>query len=247
MKKMFVIPSFIIIFLSISPISTIYAYQHDSIINNVLQSRKAIVHIRSIKSSIHKSPSASAAINPKTGRLLIARNIKSANFIKVGAGVIIDPTGLIVTNLHTVKFANKVFVKLYNEVVMNAKVVHLMPQHDLALIKIIPPFSLTKVKFANSNWVKLGDEVIHIGTSELLKETISGGKVTHLGVSYTPRKIVELIQVNINIYKGDSGGPLLNNRGQLIGMMVAKLRSRDKSSLAIPSNKIKKLYLDFTK
>ena len=56
-----------------------------------------------------------------------------------------------------------------------------------------------------------------------------------------------LKKININIYEGDSGGPLLNRAGALIGVMFAKKTDEDRSAFAIPSNKIKKLYFDYKK
>ena len=92
---------------------------------------------------------------------------------------------------------------------------------------------------------------IHIGNSDFWNESLVSGKITGLVGARLARnrknKIVELIRVNITVYKGDSGGPLLDKNGHLIGLMAAKLKNKERMSLAIPSNKIKKLYLDFVK
>ena len=223
----------------------------DSVINTAIKARASIVTVKALKTNFYQSPKTSAALDPATGRMIVARNLLSSNVLRTGAGVIVSSSGLIVTNLHTVLNANKLSVILHDQTSVGAQILHLLPQHDLALLKIDPPFGLQPVTFADSDTVKLGDAVTNIGNSELLKETISGGVITGLGTGYNKidgnQPTVELIEVNINLYKGDSGGPLLDKQGRLIGMIVAKLKNKDKAGFAIPSNKIKILYSDFIK
>ena len=221
-----------------------------SLIASALESKKSLVHITALQFAIKKSPHTSAALDPRTGRIIIAQKVIAAQASKTGAGVIISCDGLIVTNLHTVKGAEKIAVHLFNSRLTSAKVLHILPKHDLALLKIDAGFPLTPIEFADSNHVKLRDEVIVIGNSKFLKETLSGGRVIGIGTSHLIKnknlKSIELIEINIDLHKGDSGGPLLDRQGRLIGMIAAELRAKQ-SSFAIPSNKIKKLYLDFIK
>ena len=221
----------------------------DSVIDTAIKARESIVTVKALKTDFYQSPKASAALDPATGRVILAHKLLSSHALRTGTGVIVSSSGLIVTNLHTIINANKLSVILHDQTSAGAQILHLLPQHDLALLKINPPFGLQPVAFADSDTVKLGDAVTNIGNSELLKETISGGIVTGLGTGYhkveESRQTVELIEVNINLYSGDSGGPLLDKQGRLIGMIVAKLRNKDKASFAIPSNKIKILYSDF--
>ena len=225
------------------------AFSQESLIETALKARQSIVTVKARTTIAHKSPKASAAIDPQSGRMIVAQRVRAARFEQNGAGVIINPSGLIVTNLHIVRGAQKLGVRLFDNTSVGAKIVHLMPKHDLALIKIDPPYPLTPIEFVDSNTAQLGDQVINIGSSELLKETISGGRIIGLGTSTLSgdqnRKNVELIKVNMNLYKGDSGGPLLDKQGRFIGMIAAKLQHTDRAVFAIPSNKIKILYLDF--
>ena len=212
----------------------------DSVIESAIKARRSIVHIFAFQTQFFGSARASALLDPASGKMLIARNMKTLHAQKMGAGVIIDPAGMVVTNLHTVKFATELAVVLHDGTVLSGKILHLLPEHDLVLVKIDPPSPLEAIPFADSDAVQLGDAVINIGSSELLKETISGGRITRLGTIDTPDgPKVELIQVNIDLYKGDSGGPLLNREGALIGMIAAKLKNQNKATLAIPANKIK--------
>lgn len=218
------------------------SHARDSLIDVVTQANESLVTVKAFRTEIGGA-SAAVARDPKTGRILVARRAKAAQLSKQGAGVIIHPKGYIVTNLHTVKGAQKVGVALHNGKVLSARILELLPENDLALLMIDPPFDLKPIPIANSDRVRLGDEVINIGNSELLNRTISGGVVYRLGTVPNPdgSKSVELIQANMNLYKGDSGGPLLDKQGRLIGMIAAKYRSHEKATLAIPSNKIKKL------
>lgn len=220
----------------------------ESLIASALESKKSLVHITALQYAMAKSPQASAVIDPRSGRMLVAQKAIAAQKSKTGAGVIISADGLIVTNYHTIKGAEKIAVHLYNDQLVAAKILSLMPQHDLALLKIESPITLTPIKFANSNHIKLKDPVLVIGNSQALKETLSAGRIIGLGTSHMSRqnkiKSIELIEVNIDLHQGDSGGPLLDRHGDLIGMIAAEYRKKQ-SSIAIPSNKIKKLYLDF--
>jgi len=166
---------------------------------------------------------------------------------KTAAGVIIDPSGIIITNYHTVYLANKMSVRLHDGTSMGATILKLLPAYDLALISIEPPFPLIPIGFADSNNIKLGDEIYHIGHSFLLDNTISRGQIKGIGKKNTidgnHLNDVELIQISINLYKGDSGGPIINREGRLLGMINAKNFKKDKVSYAIPSNKIKNFYL----
>ncbi|MBF0523205.1 MAG: serine protease [Candidatus Omnitrophica bacterium] len=234
-------------FLIVALLAPSSLYAQESLINNILNVEDSIVHVIALQTNAYAAPTASAGINPKTGQIFVGRRILKADYTQQGAGVIISADGLVVTNFHTIRGADNIAVRLHTQETFGAKIVYLSPGHDLALLKIMSPHPLKPVDFADSNTVKLGDDVINIGSSDILNGTISGGVVNGLGTSRTSQNTdnVEVIKVYMNIYKGDSGGPLLNRQGQLIGMMAAKLEHHDRASLAIPSNKIKKLYLEF--
>ncbi len=221
--------------------------QEESLIQTVLDAKESFVTIKSVNTEIGPSK-ASAAIDPRTRHLYVAQRAPAANFEKTGAGVIIDANGIIATNLHVIAFAKKTAVVLHDNTVVGAKIIRYVPEDDLALLKIDPPYPLKAIAIADSDQIQLGEEVINVGNSKLLTHTISGGRITRIGTTGDENnKHVELIQVNMNLYKGDSGGPLLDKQGRLLGMIVAKYKSQDKATLAIPSNKIKKLYNNLPK
>ncbi len=210
-----------------------------SIIDTAQEAKKAIVGIHSLRAAADRT------LDPASGK-----NAKPLPTEQSGAGVVIDPKGYIITNYHVVYLAEKIGVILQDDSTVSGEIVHVMPEDDLALLKIDAPIPLKAIDFGNSDYVEIGDEVINIGHSPFLKQTISGGRISGIGRGQPPQENapapIELFGVNMDLYKGDSGGPLLNHAGQLIGMIAADVKDA-KATIVIPSNKIKKLYQDFIK
>ena len=194
----------------------------ESLIETATHYKEAIVTVRSVQLR-------------KNGGLI-------AQFTNQASGVIIDSNGTIVTNLHTIRNVDKIGIILHNNLRLGARIVELWPQHDLALLKITPPLALTAMPLADSDRLQLGDEIINIGTSYYRQGTLTGGKITGLGRSNTTNTL-EIIQVDLELFEGDSGGALLNRNGELIGMLSSKNMKKTAAAYAIPSNKIKNLYL----
>ncbi len=218
-----------------------------SLIETMQQSMPAIISIAAEEDELFRSPQG-ATIDPKTGRMVVFQKLYKAKKKIFGAGVIVDPSGLIVTNTHTILNAQKIFVILNDGTTYPAQVLGVVSQYDFAFLKINPSTDLQPITFADSDKIQLGDEIVTIGNSSLLKETISGGKIIGIGVQNgeqvqnkedLKREETKLIQVDINVYKGDSGGPLFNRNGEFIGLFVAGQIKADRSSFVIPSNKIK--------
>ena len=159
---------------------------------------------------------------------------------RTGAGVVIDPKGIIVTNTHIIYGSNIIKVILQDGTRLNAQILFISKEYDFSLLKIDPPHPLTAIAWADSDKISLGEEVITIGHSPLLNQTISGGRINGLGTrtledgTITP----ELLQISINHYPGDSGGPVFDNSGRLIGLMNAKRTTVQRAAFAVPSNKI---------
>ena len=219
-----------------------------SIIETIQGVLPSLVEVTAENFGAVSSPQTTAAIDKNTGRLFVLRPVKTAYWKKSGAGVIIDASGLIVTNFHTIAKANRISVTLHNNTNLSAKIVRMFPQEDFVLLKIESPIPFIPIPFADSNTIRLGEKIFTIGHSHLLDQTISEGKIIGIGTSQSknPNNTdADIIQVNLNIYRGDSGGPLLDHRGALIGLMVAAQIQKDRSSFAIASNKIKKRYLEY--
>lgn len=189
------------------------------------------------------------ALDPRTGRIVVGRRMAVASYRRYGAGVIVHPAGVVVTNAHTVNKATGVQVMLHDSTVVPAKIVRFINNIDLAILQINAPYSLQPVVIADSDELKLRDEIVTVGNSTLLKQSITSGNITGLGTSRTLENQgthrTDLIQTSINLYEGDSGGPLFDRKGQLVGLMVAKETTADHSSFAIPSNKIMPFLVDY--
>ena len=169
---------------------------------------------------------------------------KVGMFTTTGAGVILDENGVIATNTHVIFGAQYIQVTLQTGEKLNAAVLYIAPDEDVSLLRITPPRPLTPITWADSNLVKLNDEVITLGHSELLKSTISGGHIRAIGIhqgdtTQTP----EFFELDINHYPGDSGGPVFSRKGEFLGLMNAKRTTENRACLVVPSNKVHFAYL----
>ena len=215
----------------------------DNVIETILSSQKSIVSIEAWTMDSRKNPRTKAVINPKTGQMILNQQVITAQQRKYAAGVIVAPSGFIVTNCHAVLYSNKIFVKFADAPLIPAKIIKIQPENDLALLKVNVPYNLPAIEFADSNDIQLKEDIINIGNSPLLKETLSAGKIIGLGTNELTKN-VEFFKVNLNLYKGDSGGPILDKKGRLVGMVMGQIRGKNETIIAIPSNKIKILYLN---
>jgi S1-C subfamily serine protease len=140
-----------------------------------------------------------------------------------GSGFVIDKDGHVVTNYHVVEGAKKVQVSFSDEEQMNATVVGTDPSTDIAVLKIQGAMSrsLTPLTLGDSSQVKVGDAVVAIGNPFGLERTVTAGIVSALQRQIqAPNgfQIDEVIQTDAAINHGNSGGPLLNANGDVIGV-----------------------------
>ena len=166
-----------------------------------------------------------------------------------GSGVIIRPDGYIVTNNHVVAGATKVEVTLNNNQTYEAKVIGTDSATDVALLKIEAD-GLPTVKFADSDRLRLGEWVIAIGSPYNLRSTITAGIVSAKGRSMNNTgefKIESFIQTDAAVNPGNSGGALVNKKGELVGintMIYSQTGSYSGYSFAVPSNIVSKIVGD---
>ncbi len=141
----------------------------------------------------------------------------------LGSGFVIDPAGYIVTNNHVIDGAQKITVTFQDNTSVTAKLVGHDDRTDLALLKITPPAgkTLTAVPWGNSNTARVGDWVIAIGDPFGLGGTVTAGIVSSLGRDINQGPYDDFIQTDAPINRGNSGGPLFNMQGQVIGINTA--------------------------
>ncbi len=226
-----------------------YSFAQPSVIETIQNAQNSIVSIKAENINLGPSAASKIAFDPHSGRLVQIHQTPAMRYQKSGSGVIIDAAGVIVTNLHTVYQCQYITVGFHDGKTLAASLLSVVGDYDLAFLKVTPVGPLQAISFMNSDLIKLGEDIVTVGSSPLLNQTISGGKIIGVGThaSSPLSDPVDLLQVNINIYHGDSGGPLLDTQGRLVGMMVAKQNNANRSSFAIPSNKIKKYYEAYLK
>ena len=143
----------------------------------------------------------------------------------VGSGVIVSPDGYILTNDHVVKDARTIKVILPNEKEYGAKLVGTDPSTDIAVIKIeAPPTELTLAPLGDSNSLRVGQMAIAIGNPFRLDRTITVGVISALNRTLDSDAgylILGVIQTDAAVNPGNSGGPLVNARGEVIGINTA--------------------------
>jgi S1-C subfamily serine protease len=166
----------------------------------------------------------------------------------LGSGFVIDKAGHIVTNYHVIEGAKQIRVSFSNGSSIKATVVGSDPSSDIAVLKIdASSRALTPLPFGNSDQVKVGDPVVAIGNPFGLDRTVTAGIVSAIQRAITAPNgytIDHVIQTDAAINHGNSGGPLLNGLGQVIGVN-AQIETGGTSGgnvgigFAIPANTVK--------
>lgn len=134
-----------------------------------------------------------------------------------GSGFIVSSNGYILTNAHVVKNASRITVKLVDRREFPAKVIGLDERTDIAVIKI-DAHDLPVVKFGDSSKLKVGQWVLAIGSPFDFQNTVTAGIVSALGRSLSSDVYVPFIQTDVPVNPGNSGGPLFNLKGQVVGI-----------------------------
>ena len=168
--------------------------------------------------------------------------------VGTGSGVIISADGYIVTNNHVIDGANDIEIILNDKKVYKAKVIGVDKNDDIALLKISADNELPFITFANSDNVKVGEWVLAVGNPYNLTSTVTAGIVSAKGRDLDGNGSIDsFIQTDAAVNPGNSGGALVNTRGELIGINTA-ISSRTGSfigySFAVPSNITKKVIDD---
>ncbi|MBF0490421.1 MAG: trypsin-like peptidase domain-containing protein [Candidatus Omnitrophica bacterium] len=183
-------------------------------------------------------------------RTVYARTLKKRNgraaiasYERHGAGIIIDPSGIIVTNTHIIANAPHTYVGLSNGKILEATVLY-SSEADFSFLKIKYPHPLKAITWADSSEAKIGQSIIALGSSDYNYQSILGGEITSL-IESRSSGAIELLELNLNLYEGDSGGPILDQEGHLLGLVMAKRKTQDRKSYAIASNKIRQEYLKY--
>jgi S1-C subfamily serine protease len=144
----------------------------------------------------------------------------------LGSGVVVDAAGDVLTALHVVAHAGAIRLTFADGSQSPATVVSQQPDHDIAVLRPVQlPATLVPATLGNPRSVQIGDEAYLVGNPFGLSGSLSAGVVSGLGRSYrmpgTNQQISGLIQVDAAVNPGNSGGPLINRDGQVVGIVTA--------------------------
>ena len=165
-----------------------------------------------------------------------------------GSGSILDNQGHILTNYHVIEGADRLTVTLFNGEQFEAKLVGQDPPNDMAVLKIDAPAELlAPVQIGQSSTLRVGQKVYAFGSPFGLERTMTVGIVSGLGrnvPSHNHRVLKSMIQVDAALNRGNSGGPLIDSRGLLVGMNTAiATRTGENTGVgfAIPADTIRRV------
>ncbi len=143
------------------------------------------------------------------------------NVSSLGSGFVIDPSGYIVTNNHVIEGADDIEVNFANGTKLKAKLIGTDTKTDLSVLKVEPKQPLKSVKFGDSSVMRIGDWVMAIGNPFGFGGSVTVGIISGRGRNINAGPYDNFIQTDAAINKGNSGGPLFNMKGEVIGINTA--------------------------
>lgn len=199
----------------------------------------SVVHVKNV--SYHK------VSNPMLEFFYGYKGGQAQEQVGTGSGVIISEDGYIVTNNHVVRDASEIEITLNNGKSYKAKLIGTDSKMDIALLKIDADEKLAYSAFGNSDDVKVGEWVLAVGNPYNLTSTVTAGIVSAKARNLGTDGIQSFIQTDAAVNPGNSGGALVNTRGDLIGintMITSMTGSYVGYSFAVPSNLTRKIIED---
>ena len=201
-----------------------------------------VVLLGAILFFVSQSPSTSAIFEREKNNIVsITSSGGLLNSSVTGTGFVIDSSGKILTNYHVIRGAYKCYVKfLNNEVYNEVSILTVDAKRDIVLLKI-NAVNLPKSNLGNSDKTKIGDKCYVIGNPLGIERVISDGIVSNI---INSEKGYKLIQITAPVSHGNSGGPVYNKKGKVIGIATSSLSEGQNVNFAVPINYAKALFTD---
>ena len=201
-----------------------------------------------VNSVVHvKNTSVRTQVNPIDIFFGNGNRKKKYEQVGTGSGVVISQDGYIVTNNHVIAGASEIEITLNDRKKYKAELVGTDKENDIALLKIDAKVALPYIPFANSDNIKIGEWVLAVGNPYNLTSTVTAGIVSAKGRDLEGNGNIEsFIQTDAAVNPGNSGGALVNTRGELVGINTAissKTGSFVGYSFAVPSNTVSYTHL----
>ncbi|MFT3935824.1 MAG: trypsin-like peptidase domain-containing protein [Chitinophagaceae bacterium] len=206
-------------FISLSDGQLLDAYSN-TVTGVVKHAAQAVAHIRVAKKAIH----------PQTKKEILQEGS--------GSGFVISTDGYIVTNNHVIENADSIKVAFADGITLNASLIGTDPSTDIAVIKVYDG-QLKPLQFANSDLLETGQIAIAIGNPMGLQHTVTAGVVSATGRTLRAnngRLIDDIIQTDAALNPGNSGGPLMNSDGRVIGVNTAIVAAAQGLCFAVSAN-----------
>lgn len=222
-------------------LNTVNAIENTDFTVTAEKTLNTVVHVKNTSYKTVRDPYREFFYGQGSGR-------KQYSQVGTGSGVIISSDGYIVTNNHVIKGASEIEVTLNNKKVLKAELIGTDPTNDIALLKVNTD-ELPYITFGNSDAVKVGEWVLAVGNPYNLTSTVTAGIISAKGRDLKGNGNItdSFIQTDAAVNPGNSGGALVNTRGELVGINTA-ISSQTGSfvgySFAVPSNIAKKVIED---
>lgn len=199
-----------------------------------------VVHVKNV--TVSRMPS-----NPILEYFYGYRGNQEQTQIGTGSGVIISEDGYIVTNNHVIQNATAIEITMNNNKSYKAKLIGTDSKMDIALLKVDADEKLPYIIFGDSDNIKVGEWVLAVGNPYNLNSTVTAGIVSAKARDLSNEGLQSFIQTDAAVNPGNSGGALVNTRGELIGintMISSPTGSYAGYSFAVPSNVTRKIVED---
>lgn len=191
------------------PARSAWAEQQPEMIANI---------VAKVQSSVMRIMVVHPAEKPAPDEQKMAKASDSQPVTRVGSGFVIDPTGLVATNRHVVENSLAIFVVTPDGGRYRAEIVGMPAKADIALLRIHPTGKLPAITFADSDKLRPGDTVVAIGSPFGFDNTVTAGVVSSVNRDIMESPFDDYIQTDAAINHGNSGGPLFNMAGEVVGM-----------------------------